>query len=150
MFAVITFDDSSWPLLSVRMSGNVSDAEYACFLAQMDNYLDRGERYVCVMDVSLCSMLTVTQRYMHAEWIHRNEARLGQQLLGLASVMTSAHMRLSRSLLTYLKPMPVPCATVPDMDAALRYVAGRLAGEGLIASAERLRHRFGLRIRQAG
>jgi hypothetical protein len=150
MHALITFDDSSWPLLMVRMSGNVSDAQYARFLEQMDGYLDRGERYVCLMDVSQCSILTVTQRYMHAEWIHRNEARLRAQLLGQSSIMTSAHMRLSRSLLTYLKPLPVPSATVPDLDTALRYVVGRLEGEGLVALAERIHDRFGLRIRQAG
>ena len=59
-------------------------------------------------------------------------------------------MRLSRSMLNYVKPLPVPNAAVPDMDAALRYVAGRLEGEGCLAQAERIRHRFGLRIRQAG
>ena len=150
MHAVITLDDSSWPLLSVRMSGNVSDAQYARFLQQMDGYLARDERFVCLMDVSQCSVLTVTQRYMHAEWIHRNEARLRQLMLGMSSVMTSAHMRLSRSLLTYLKPLPVPSATVSDVDAALRYAAGRLEGEGLYDAAELIRHRFGLRIRKAG
>ncbi len=150
MHALITLDDSSWPLLSVRMSGNVSDGQYARFLEQMDSYLDRGERFVCLMDMSDSSILTVAQRYLHAEWIHRNEARLRNLLLGLSSIMTSAHMRLSSSLLTYLKPLPVPSATVPDMDAALRYVTGRLEGEGFGASAERLRYRFGLRIRQAG
>lgn len=150
MHALISLDDSSWPLLSVRMSGNVSDKQYTRFLEQMDDYLERGERFVCLMDMSDSAPLTVTQRYLHAEWIHRNEARLRRLLLGLSSIMTSAHMRLSSSLLSTLKPLPVPSATVPDQDAALRYVAGRLEGEGMGASAERLRYRFGLRIRQAG
>ncbi|ATB28051.1 hypothetical protein [Melittangium boletus] len=150
MNAVITFDDSQWPLLSVRLSGNVSDAQYAQYLEQMDAFLARGERFVCVIDVSQCSVLSVAQRYLHAAWIHKNEDLLRELLLGQSSVMTSAHMRLSRSMLNYVKPLPVPNAAVPDMDAALRYAAGRLEGEGCPQQAERIRHRFGLRIRQAG
>jgi len=150
MNAVITFDDSQWPLLSVRLSGDVSDAQYIQYLEQMDAFLARGERFVCVIDVSQCAVLSVAQRYLHAAWIHKNEDRLRELLLGQSSVMTSAHMRLSRSMLNYVKPMPVPNAAVPDMDAALRYVAGRLEGEGCPHQAERIRHRFGLRIRQAG
>ncbi|WP_434382803.1 hypothetical protein [Melittangium boletus] len=150
MDAVITFDDSQWPLLSVRLSGNVSDTQYAQYLTTLEGYLRRGERFVCIVDVSQCSVHSVAQRYMHAAWIHQNEDRLRELLLGQSSIMTSAHMRLSRSMLNYVKPLPVPNAAVPDMDAALRYVAGRLEGEGCLAQAERIRHRFGLRIRQAG
>jgi hypothetical protein len=150
MNAVITFDDSQWPLLAVRLSGNVSDTQYAEYLAHMDTYLDRDEPFVCIVDVSECSVPSVTQRYLHAAWIHKNEARLRDLLLGQSSIVTTAHMRLSRSMLNYVKPLPVPNAAVPDMDAALRYVAGRLEGEGLRGCAERMRRVFGLRLRQAG
>lgn len=150
MNAVITFDDSQWPLLAVRLSGNVSDSQYADYLARMETYLTRDEPFVCIVDVSECSVPSVAQRYLHAAWIHKNELRLRELLLGQSSIMTTAHMRLSRSMLNYVKPLPVPNAAVPDMDAALRYVAGRLEGEGMRGSAERLRRTFGLRIRQAG
>ena len=65
-------------------------------------------------------------------------------MLGNANIVTSVPVRLALSLVFHLKPLPMPCAIVSDMDAAVRYVIGKLEESGRAADAERIRQHFGL------
>jgi hypothetical protein len=143
MRAIIMFDDSLWPLLQIRVTGAMSDAQFAGFLAQSDTYLARGEPYVSILDLGQVSLPTPAQRQMQAEWIRKREADMRQWVLGNANIITSAPIRLALSLIFHLKPPPMPYSAVADMDSALRFVLGKLEEGGRGADAERIRRHFG-------
>ncbi|WP_309896957.1 hypothetical protein [Archangium sp.] len=150
MSAIITFDDSLWPLLTVRVAGTMSDKEFADFLTRSSTYVERGEQYVSIMDLGQVGLPTAAQRVMQAEWIRKHDAELRERVLGNANIVTSAPVRLALSLIFHLKSLPMPCAAVSDMVSALRYVMGKLEEVGWSPDAERIRHHFGLPGIQAG
>jgi hypothetical protein len=49
---VFTYDDSLWPLLLIRLDGELSDQEFEKFFAHGHATLGRRERYVSIFDLS--------------------------------------------------------------------------------------------------
>lgn len=150
MRPIIMFDDSLWPLLTLRVTGVMSDRQFAEFLEQSSTYLAREEQYVSILDLGQVGLPTPTQRQMQAEWMRKHDADMRQWVLGNANIITSAPIRLALSLIFHLKPLPMPYAAVADMDSALRFVIGKLEEGGLGAKAERIRRHFGLPGIRAG
>jgi hypothetical protein len=150
MSAIITFDDSLWPLLTLRVAGTMSDKEYADFLARSSTYVERGEQYVSITDLGQVGLPSAAQRVMQAEWIRKHDAELRERVLGNANIVTSVPVRLALSLIFHLKSLPMPCVAVSDMGSALRYVTGKLEAVGRSADAERIRRHYGLPGIQAG
>jgi hypothetical protein len=150
MSAIITFDDSLWPLLVLRVTGAMTDKQYEEFLARSSTYVERGEKYVSITDIGQVGIPSAAQRQMQAEWIRKHEAALREQVLGNANIINSAPIRLALSLIFHLKPLPMPYAAVGDMDSALRFVTTKLEEGGFSAEAERIRQHFGLPAIKAG
>jgi hypothetical protein len=150
MSAIITFDDSLWPLLILRVAGTMSDKQYADFLTRSSTYVERGEPYVSITDLGQVGLPTPAQRVMQAEWIRKHDAELRERVLGNANIVTSVPVRLALSLIFHLKSLPMPCAAVSDMDSAVRYVIGKLEESGRAADAKRIRHHYGLPGIKAG
>ncbi|QRN99608.1 hypothetical protein JRI60_11555 [Archangium violaceum] len=150
MSAIITFDDSLWPLLVIRLTGALTDAEFEAFLARSLSYAQRGERHVVVSDLCQVGLFTAHQRQRQAEWTRQHEALLREQVIGNATIVTSAPVRLVLSLIFHLKAMPMPHVVVSDMGSAVRFVTQKLEESGLGADAERIRHHFGLSGIHAG
>jgi hypothetical protein len=150
MSAIITFDDSLWPLLILRVTGTMSDRQYEEFLARSSTYVTRGERYVSITDLGQVGLPSAAQRRMQTEWIRTHEADMRERILGNANIITSAPIRLVLSLILHLTPLPMPHASVADMDSALRFVLGKLEEGGLGAEAERIRRHYGLPSIRAG
>lgn len=150
MSAIITFDDSLWPLLILRANGVMTDKQYEEFLIRSSTFVERGERYVSITDIAQVGIPSAAQRAMQVEWLRKHDAELRERVLGNASIITSASVRLSLSLIFHIKPLPMPNAAVSDMDSALLYVLGKLEENGLRSDAERIRHHFGLPGSRAG
>ena len=150
MSAIITFDDSRWPLLMLRVTGVMSDKQFSEFLVQSSAYLERGERYVSILDLGQVGLPSPVQRQMQAEWIRKHDADLREYVLGNANIITSAPIRLALSLIFHLKPLPMPYAAVADMDSALRFALGKLEEGGRRADAERIRRQLGVAGVRAG
>ncbi len=150
MSAIITFDDSLWPLLTLRITGTMTDKQFEEYLVRSTYYVERGEKYVTISDMGQAGLPSAAQRHMQAEWIRQHEAALREWVLGSANLLTSAPIRLAVSLIFYLKPLPMPYAAVADMDSAVRFVTARLEEAGLGSEAERIRHHFGLPGIKAG
>jgi hypothetical protein len=108
-------------------------------------YLARGESYVSIADLSQLGLLTATQRRRQAEWLQTNAVALGERLLGSATILSSAPLRVALTLIMPFKTTPMPYSVVPDMDSAVRYVTRRLEEAGLGKEAERIRHQLALR-----
>ena len=137
--APFNFDDSHWPLLGVRLTGELSRQEFEAYLDRSTQYLQRGERHLCIFDLRALWLLSSEQRQRHVEWLETNAALMRQSLLGLAYVITSPTVVLSMSVIFHFRPPPVPYTIVPHLDAASAWVARHLDEAGLRAPAERVR-----------
>lgn len=140
--APFTFDDSHWPLLGVRLTGEPSRLEFESFLDRCTQYLKRGERHLCILDVSALRLLSTEQRQRHVEWLEENAALMHRTLLGLAYVITSPTVVLTMSVIFHFRPPPVPYTIVPQLDAARVWAARHLDEAGLRDPAERVRRQF--------
>lgn len=150
MSAIITFDDSLWPLVILRGQGVPTDQQVKEYQARSLSYLERGERYVTIADLSQLGMLSATQRRMQAEYIQENAAALRERLLGNATIINSAPLRLMLSIIMPFKPTPMPFTIVADMDSAVRYALRRLEESGLGDAAARIRHHLEQRASHLG
>ncbi|WP_160174372.1 STAS/SEC14 domain-containing protein [Archangium violaceum] len=137
--APFTFDDSLWPLLGVRLTGELSRQEFEAYLDRSTQYLQRGERHVCIFDLSALWLLSSEQRQRHALWLEKNAALMRRTLLGLAYVITSPTVVLTMSVIFHFRPPPVPYTLVTRLDAARAWAAWHLEESGLGAQAERVR-----------
>jgi hypothetical protein len=140
--APFTFDDSHWPLLGVRLTGEPSRLEFEAFLDRSTQYLQRGERHLCLLDVSALWRLSTEQRQRHVEWLEENAALMRRSLLGLAYVITSPTVVLTMSVIFHFRPPPVPYTIVPQLDEARAWAARHLDEAGLRGPAERVRRQF--------
>ncbi|HEX8440718.1 hypothetical protein [Archangium sp.] len=143
MGASITFDDSLWPLLISRFEGVASDAQYEEYLARGTAYLQRGERYVSVLDMGRLAVPTAAQRQRQAEWLKAHETLMHELLLGGALVITSPFVRFALSTILHLKPMPMPYVVVPDVAMGLGWAVARLEEAGIHEAVGRIRHHVG-------
>lgn len=141
--ASFTFDDSSWPLMVVRLTGELSSQEFESYLARATHYLQRRERHVCIFDVSALRLFSSQQRQRQVEWLKTHEGLMSQTLLGIVYVVTSPVVRLTMSVIFHLKPPSVPYTIVPDLGAAAAWAASCLDKTSLRPIAERVRHLFG-------
>lgn len=142
MSAIITFDDSLWPLVLTRAQGVPSDEDIKEYHARSLSYARRGEKYVTISDLSQLGMLSATQRRRQAEYLQENAALLHEYLLGNASIIDSTPLRLALYAILPFRRMPMPFVVVADMDSAVRYALGRLEESGLGDAAARIRHHF--------
>ncbi len=140
--APFSFDDSLWPLLGVRLSGEPSSRQFEDYLARSTQYLQRGESHVCIFDMSALRLLSSEQRRLQVEWLKENAALMRRTLLGISYVITSPVIRLTMSVIFHFESPTVPYAICPNLDAAGAWAAVRLDEGGLRAPAERVRRQF--------
>jgi hypothetical protein len=143
-----TIDDSLWPLRIVRFVGVATARQFAQYLMEMDACLHRGERFVCILDISQGGAPTQEQRQLQASWLKERDPLLRQFELGVAFIVTSPLVRLALSAIFYFKPMPVPYLVTTQMSAALEWAAQRFTEARLVQHAEFLRSHFGLPSRE--
>jgi hypothetical protein len=146
--ALITFDDSLWPLVLLDAAGAPTDQQMEEYHARSRAYLARGEKYVTITNLDQFGMLTAPQRRRQADWLLENSDALRALLLGNATIIRSAPIRISLTLILPFKAMPMPYTVVPDMGSALRYVSHKLEEAGLGEQAERIRRQLALRAAQ--
>lgn len=143
MQASITIDESLRPLIISRFSGRATDADYESFLAQGSAFLQRGERYVNVIDLSRLEVPTAAQRWRQAEWLETHAELMQERLLGCALVITSPFLRMTLSVIHHVRPIPVPFVVVSDVASGVEWSVARLEEAGLAAPQGLIRQRFG-------
>ena len=142
MSALLTFDDSLWPLAIIRLSGVMTNGQLEEFLARSSALLARGEPYVCITDLRSAGVPSIEQCRRLSEWIDANHAPLRERVLCTAVLVNSAPLRLSMSLIFHLKPQPMPHRAVPDMTSALQFALDKFREAGLVSDAERIQRHF--------
>jgi hypothetical protein len=143
MGASITSDDSHWPLLISRFQGAATDAQYEEYLARGTAYLQRGEPYVSIVDMSQLAMPTAAQRQRQTEWLKAHQGLMRERLLGCALIVPSPLIRLVLSAVFHIIPMPTCYVVIPDMAEGVRWTTALLAEAGLEEATERIRRDFG-------
>ena len=141
MSAVLTFDDSLWPLVIFRCVGVMTNPQFDEFLARSESFLERDQPYVSITDMSQAGIPPLEQCRKLAEWLHTHEARLSERVLCNAILVTSAPLRLSMSLVFHLKKS-MPRRAVSDMGEALQFAVDKLNEAGRPADAQRILHGF--------
>ncbi len=142
MSNVITVDDSLWPLVVFRFTGVMTAVECERFFDYAVAYLERGEKYICITDMTQMSIPALAQCRQLAEWLRKYDAQMRERVLGNALVVTTAPIRLSLSLVFHLKLPPMPHVAVSDMDAAVSFVVDKLREAELFSEAERIQRHY--------
>jgi hypothetical protein len=120
-------------LLTVTFSGKSSLQVFDSYLSRMTAYLNRGEKYLAILDAKGQSTApTMKQRQRQVEWIQHHEVALRQRSLGTAFIITSPFIRLALNIMYQLKPLPSPHTIVGDLQVARDWAAGRFRGAGLV------------------
>ncbi|WP_257458373.1 hypothetical protein [Archangium lipolyticum] len=140
--ASFSFDDSQWPLMVVRLTGELSSQDFESYLSRASHYLQRQQRHVCIFDVSTLRLFSSEQRQRQVEWLKAHEVLIHQTLLGIAYVVTSPVVRLTMSVIFHLKTPSAPYTIVPDLGAAAAWAAACLDKTSLRPVAERIRSQF--------
>jgi hypothetical protein len=139
------FDDSLWPLLSIRLVGELSHAQLEEFLDRSTAYLMREERHITLLDTSRASNTAPPdKRRRQAQWMAANEALFRERALGSAFVIHSTFLRLATRAFMHLKPLPSPYIIASNTREAAEWAAMRFDEVGLSQQARRVREHFGL------
>jgi hypothetical protein len=131
-----TFDDSRWPLLHLWLPGTLSSQGHQECLDAFAGYLERGEKFFLLVDLSRVGLVPIEQRWRQVEWFEQHERALRELVVGSAVILVSPIVRLSLSAILFFKPLPVPLATFPHLAAAEAWAAERLQEAGLTQAGE--------------
>ena len=126
-----TFDDSSHPVVRVTMEGELTDAQFAAYLADLDRNLRRREYTVVVLDALKAESTPARQRRMQAEWMKTNEGLLRRYTLGTVMMLGSPVMRGVLTAILWIQPIPTPYAVVGSLEEAAEKAEEMLAAKGL-------------------
>lgn len=130
----ITFDDSAWPLLVVRMPAAPSDDDFLAYLKRCEWYLERRDTYVFVLVTEPRQKMPKIQHVRwQAEWLKQNLERLTERCGGIAFVVPSPIAR--GALKTVLRLAPLPQAGTFVCETEEEAVAWGRAQLGLAGSA---------------
>ncbi|QRK05756.1 hypothetical protein JQX13_37270 [Archangium violaceum] len=138
------FDDSLWPLLTVRMVGEATSRHFDEFLDISLSYLHRREPHVVVTDMLRGGMMSPRLRHRLHEWMKCHEQLFRETLIGEAFVLDSPFLRLGLSILFHLRQPPCPYFIDARVEPAFAWAADQLENVGQRDAAERVRQHFGL------
>ena len=134
-----TYDDSFWPLLLIRLEGELSDQEFEKFFAHGHATLERRERYASLFDLSRMALPSAEQRQQLVTFSKEIEPLLREYLLGSAFVITSPFLRLTLSLVFHLARTTAPHVVVPTEASGVEWALTRLHQSGFSAQAGHIR-----------
>ena len=128
--AHIQLDDSLWPLLLIRYTGEATNQELQELLDVRTRYLERPEPCVVLHDMSRAKVGTTEQRRIQADWLKRHDAQLRKSVLGVAFVTSSVAMRLILSIILHLKPLSMPQSAFSHLHRGAGLPGGPVATGG--------------------
>ena len=128
-----------WPLV-VSVGAETLDVDgYRRFLAAWDDWLARPERFAALRVVTRDEVMMPSGETarMSKQWMKDNAARVGDRVLGIATVLPPATFERFRNMKTE-KAFGVPGGNFPDLDSALHWIDEQVfRGQGPSAAAIR-------------
>ena len=126
LVARIDADFSGWPLVTVRATGNVSHAEHAAFIAELDEHVyAKREPYALVMDLRGNGGLSPRQRQRQADRV-KQQREDGLRCAGVALVFSSPLLRGMLTAILWVAKPEHPVRVFTDLGEALVWAKDQL------------------------
>lgn len=136
------FDDSLWPLLLIRFSGNPSMQELETYLAKRLEYMRRHEPHVLLYDTRNARMLSKPLTQRHVAWMKEHDALRRETVVASAVVITSPIIRLTASAVLHFWPAKTPYFFCANLSEAVNWAADWLNKTGHSPHAHQVLQRF--------
>ena len=121
----VPIDEAAWPLVRVRWDGAVSDSMIDTFLARMNEWLERGERFALLLDSRGAKGMSPEQRNRVIGHMKQNAARTARCLVQ-AIVLDNVIQRTLFYGINVIFPNPFPSKVFADPDEAEAWLRAEL------------------------
>ncbi|HEU5074749.1 MAG TPA: STAS/SEC14 domain-containing protein [Polyangiaceae bacterium] len=121
-------DESAWPLVTMQWDGIPTDADLTRFLARLDGWLDRGQRFGLLVEPLASGVPTPEQRVRTIGHMKANASRTARLLVQAIVI----HSRLQRTLfygINLIFPNPFPSKVFANADAARLWILDELRSQ---------------------
>lgn len=122
---LVPIDEAEWPLVTVRWTGTISDAELREFLARMNTWLSRGQRFGLLLDSRDARGFSPEQRRLLIGHM-KEHAALTEALLIQAIVLDNLIQRTLFYGINLIFPNPFPSKVFGDADEARAWLRSEL------------------------
>ncbi len=122
-----SYDDSAWPIVVSRASGESTDEDMAGYLLMGERLLARRQPHVLIVDATAGRSLNSVHRKMVAEWNSRYSVALRRYRVGLVLVTPSALLRGMVTAIYWVSPAPFPYQPVATLEEAVAWANQQLA-----------------------
>jgi hypothetical protein len=102
----VEFDEEQFPLVVVTPIGPLDFSTFEVYLAQLDAWLVRGQRFAMVLDTRRSAPLPAVLRRRHAEWMAARKAALERWCAGGAIAITDPLIRGTLTAILWVQPLP--------------------------------------------
>lgn len=118
-------DESGWPIVGVRWTGEVTDGDLGEFFAHLDGWLARGQRFGLLLDARDGSDLNGPQRARVLAHMRATAEKSGT-LLVQAFIQDKAVHRVLYTVMSAIFPLPFPSKMFPEPESARIWLADKL------------------------
>jgi len=123
------FDDSEWPLITLRQVGSDENVDIEDMLAGLTRRLSRG-RCAVVFDTTQSHYPSVgqAQRFAQLEgaWLRQNQPLIARNVVGVAFIITNPAVRFILTSVLLIASLPTGHIVTAEMAEARLYCLGRL------------------------
>lgn len=123
----VDVDDSQWPLVTMRLEGEMGDELAQAHIAAVRSLLDRNHRFALIRIPNVNRPPNAGQRRMMVEHLTTDRARLARLCVGAAFVITSPVVRGGLTAILWVAPMPHPHIIVGAQAEAEAWCRQRIA-----------------------
>ncbi len=118
-------DETEWPIVVVQWHGPLGEAELRAFLARLDTWLQRGERFGLLIDSRAAQGMSPEQRVQVIDHM-KQRAPLTSRLLVQAIVLHSLIQRTLFYGINLLFPNPFPSKVFASPEPARAWLDATL------------------------
>jgi hypothetical protein len=127
MAAYATIDESTFPIVTVRFTGEgADDQNFQQYLDDVRALYDREERLALVFDARHASLPALKYQKMQAQWLKKNEALMQSYCAGTAYIIKNPIIRSVLRAIFSFQQQPVPYAVLGSREEAEAWVEERI------------------------
>ncbi len=131
----IEFDESRWPLITIRYQAQVDEREFDQLLELLERNIHRtvrtGQKTAVIYDSRSGWSAPPALRKKQAEWMKKHADITRKNCVGIAFVMNSTVVRGVLTAVLWLSDMPSPYRVVGTMSEAEEWCEEQFAMHGL-------------------
>lgn len=137
-------EGSLWPLLRVKLGRNATDQEFEAYLEVRNQWLERCEPHVSILDVREVYLPPTHLRHRYAEWLREKGDALRRWSLGHVYIIQSPEVRMMMSVMRHFAQLAMPFIVTATLPPGAAWAADRLQEAGLTQAATRVRAAHGI------